>query len=109
MISLDSARSHKVCATKQARLINARAGRSSLIDLYNMINRSIFRLVDSTARARGSLLIDLSDHIIPTLGSYARTPRQSGRQRGRVGARSIDLLDSTHVTKVCARKQARFD
>ena len=44
-----------------------------------------------------------------TLGSYARTPRQSGRQRGRVGARSIDLLDSTHVTKVCARKQARFD
>ena len=72
MISLDSARSHKVCATKQACLIDARARGSSLIDLYNTINHSIFPLVGSTARARGSLLIDLLDRIIRTLGSYAR-------------------------------------
>ncbi len=69
---LDSARSHKVCATKQARLIDARARGSSLIDLYDTINHSIFRSVGSTARARGSLLINLSDRIIRTLGSYAR-------------------------------------
>ena len=79
----------------------------SLIDLYNMINRSIFRLVGSTARARGSLLIDLSDHIVHAW--IIRTHATTKWETASVGARSIDLLDSTHVTKVCARKQARFD
>ena len=40
------------------------------------------------------VLIDLSDHIVHAW--IIRT-------------HATDLLDSTHVTKVCARKQARFD
>ncbi len=59
-----------------------------------MLTMSADNAVSEAVVGNSDVLIDLSDHIVHAWIIRTHT---------------TDLLDSTHVTKVCARKQARFD